>query len=57
MAVEQSVSVRAAMGIVAIPPMVGKPWVAMVASQSKGSVRGMQYENFHCQLVGMIELV
>ena len=57
MAGERSVSGRAAMGIVAIPPMAGEAWVAVVASEAKGGACGMQYANYHWQLMGMIECV
>ena len=57
MAWEISVSGRAVMGIVAIPPMVGEAWVAMVVAEAKGGVCSMQYANFHWLLMGMIEWV
>ena len=57
MAGEQSVSGRAVMGIVAIPPMVGEAWVSMVVDEAKGGLCGMQYANFLWQLMGMIEWV
>ena len=44
---EQSVYDRAAMGIIAITPMVGKAWVDMVAAEDKGGVCGMEYANCH----------
>ena len=54
---EPSISRRAAMDIVAIPSMVGKSWVAMVAAEAKGGACGMQYSNCHWQLMGMVECV
>ena len=57
MAGERYVSGRAAMGIVKIPSMVGKVWVAMVAAEAKGGACGMQYSNCHWQLMGIIECV
>ena len=57
MAGERSVSGRAVMGIVVIPPMVVEAWFAMVVSEAKGGACGMQYANCHWQLMGMIECV
>ena len=57
MAGERSVSGRAVMGIVVIPPMVAEAWFAMVVSEAKGGACGMQYANCHWQLMGMIEWV
>ena len=57
MAGELSLSDRAAMEIFAIPSMVGKSSVAMFAAEAKGGACGMQYENYHWQLMGMIECV
>ena len=57
MAWERSVSGRAEMGIVKIPPMVGESRVVMVAAEAKGGACGMQYANCRWKLMGIVDCV
>ena len=54
---ERSVSGRAEMGIVEIPPMMGESRVVMVAAEAKGGACGMQYANCRWKLMGIVDCV